>query len=86
MSEATQKSLSAAGQIRVAIENHLEVLKDKRVNISGPHYKIVQAVAAHIKGEDGESRSYNGRGLHELEITLRECLSFVQTARMKLAD
>lgn len=86
MTEVAKKPLSAAGQIRVAIENHLEVLKDKRVNISGPHYKIVQAVAAHIKGEDGEAKSYNGRGLRELEITLRECLSFVQTARMKLGE
>ena len=86
MTEVAKKSLSAAGLIRVAIENHLEVLKDKRVNISGPHYKIVQAVAAHIKGEDGEAKSYNGRGLRELEITLRECFSFVQTARMKLDE
>jgi len=82
MTEATKKPLSTAGLIRVNIENSMELRNGKRVNISGPHYKIVQSVAAHIKGGDDDAKSYSGKGLDELEITLTQCLAAVQVARM----
>lgn len=81
--EATRKPLSIAGLIRVAIENRIEALKGKRTNISGPHYKIVQSVAAHIKGEGDDAKSYNGSGLEELRITLHQCLGVVEDALAK---
>lgn len=83
MTNEAKKPLSTAGLIRVSIENALELKNGKRVNISGPHYKIVQSVAAHIKGEGDDAKSYSGKGLDELEITLTQCLAAVQVARMK---
>lgn len=73
---------STAGKIRVRIEKRLAELKGKRVNISGPAYKIVSGVAAHIDGTDivvrnstvrAPARSYSMRGLLELQVVLREC-------------
>lgn len=78
------RTLSTAGLIRVAIENRLEAIKGKRVNISGPHYKIVQVVAGHLGGAP-ENRSYNSRGLKELRVTLSQCLNAVDDA-MLLTD
>lgn len=86
MSEANKKPLSTAGLIRVSIENSLELRNSKRVNISGPAYKIVQSVAARIKGGSDDAKSYSGSGLDEMEITLTQCLAAVQVARMTAAD
>ncbi|UQM93890.1 hypothetical protein vBSmQDWS359_52 [Stenotrophomonas phage vB_Sm_QDWS359] len=83
MTNEAKKPLSIAGLIRVSIENKLEIRNGKRVNISGPHYKIVQSVAAHIKGEGDDAKSYSGKGLDELEITLLDCLGAVRAAQNK---
>lgn len=65
--------------LRTAVERRIEAIKGKKVNISGPAYQLVQAIADRIDNATAPTtRSYNTKRYTELKLVLLEALALIE--------